>query len=125
MTTPVAVDMVVICYIKKRDYIRNKAEMKGERALTTSEYGATFLLFSPPPLPFTTELANELASESDSQVTGELVLVFIHGISTWCTLNFGVSSWCMPSLLLAPVLQAKRPWSLSEVYLDRSQHQDC
>ena len=52
--------------------------------------GLPRILLLPPSLPFTTELANE----SDSGVTGELLLVFIHGIGTQCTLNSGVSSWC-------------------------------
>jgi len=43
-----------------------------ERALTTSEYGVA--------LPFTTELVNKLANEFNSRVTGELLLVFVHGI---------------------------------------------
>jgi hypothetical protein len=53
-----------------------------------SKYGVAF--------PFTTKLANELANESNSGVTGELLslLVFVHGMGTRCRLDSGVSRWC-------------------------------
>jgi hypothetical protein len=78
MTIPTTVDMVDICYIKtKKDYMWDEEEME---ALTTStsEYGEAFPTFSS--LPFTNQLANELANESNLGVTGKLLslLTFVH-----------------------------------------------
>src|ERR1700722_10127616 len=73
---------------KSKNQIEDRTKQQWEKKRhTTSEYGAAaFLVFSsltPTPLPFTTELANE----SDSGVTSELLVVFIHGIGTRCTLD--------------------------------------
>ena len=80
----------------------DKEEMEDERALTMSAYRVAFPAFSS--LPFTTELANELANKSNSRVTG---VVFVHGMGTRCTLDSGVSSWCTLSLPLAPLASCK------------------
>jgi hypothetical protein len=79
MNTLTAVDMVVICYLKTKNIMRDEEEMEDEeRALTTSEYGVAFPAFSS--LPFTTELANE----SNSGVMGEIIITHLrpwHGHS--------------------------------------------
>jgi hypothetical protein len=75
--------------LHKKDYIRNKAEMQDE--VRTYDIRIRSLPHTLPiPLPFTTELAKE----SNSRVTEELLLfvVFVHGIGTQWMLDSGVSS---------------------------------
>ena len=75
----------------KKDYIRNEAEMVRTYDIRIRSLPHTLL--TPISLPFTTELAKELANESNLRVTEELLLfvVFVHGIGTQCTLDSGVS----------------------------------
>jgi hypothetical protein len=78
----------------KKDYIRNEAEMQDEvRTYDIRIRSLPHTLLTPISLPFTTELAKELANESNLRVTEELLLfvVFVHGIGTQCTLDSGVS----------------------------------
>ena len=85
ITTPTAVDKVVMCYIV-REYIQTKELNKiKRRKLTASNGGGLCTTFSCPN-PFKTELASELGT--DKSVQGTKVT------GTQWILNSGVSSWC-------------------------------